>query len=296
MSHREQETCHTTSLADRGVLRVSGADAKTFLQGLLTNDVEKTDDGGAIFAGLLSPQGKILFDFFAVAGGDDFLIDAPKEHVEGLAKRLSFYKLRSNVTVQTEPAMSVTAAWGAAPRLPDGAIAFADPRLPALGMRVLLPEGSVVDDAACTSASEDDYHAHRVALGVPQGGLDYAYGETFPHEALFDQVNGVDFKKGCYVGQELVSRMEHRSTARKRIVRVESDGPLEMGSEVIAGKLPAGKIGSVSPDGKSGLALIRLDRAASAATQGAPLLAGDAAITVQIPSFATFKMPVPESA
>ena len=292
MSHREQETCHTTFLPDRGVLRVSGADAKTFLQGLLSNDLEKTTDGNAIFAGLLSPQGKILFDFFIVPDGDSFLIEAPAESVEALAKRISFYKLRSNVAVEVEPTLAVAAVWGGTPALPDDAMAFTDPRLPDLGLRILLPKSSALGDTACAPASEAEYHAHRVALGVPLGGLDYAYGEAFPHEALYDQLAGVDFKKGCYVGQEVVSRMQHRGTARKRVVQIEGDHALEQGSDVTAGALPVGTIGSV--DGTRGLALLRLDRVASALAKGDPLQAGSATVTVRLPAFATFELPVAE--
>ena len=292
MSHREQEICHKTSLTDRGVLRVSGADAKTFLQGLVTNDLNKTDDGGAIFAGFLSPQGKILFDFFVVPDGDDFLIEAPVESLDALAKRLSFYKLRSAVTVEAEPAWTVAAAWGGTPALPDGAIAFADPRLPELGLRILLRDGSVLDEAVGAPASEADYHAHRIALGVPEGGPDYAYGDTFPHEALYDQLDGVDFKKGCYVGQEVVSRMQHRGTARKRVVPVDGDAPLEPGAEVLAGSVTLGAIGSAH--GPHGLALLRLDRLASAKAKGTTPQAGSTTITVRLPAFATFELPVAE--
>ena len=302
MSHREEGTCRTTSLADRGVLRVSGADAKTFLQGLLTNDMETTDGGGAIHAGLLSPQGKILHDFFVLRCGNDYLIDVPADELEALAKRLSFYKLRSDVMIDAEPTMTVAAVWGDASALPekalphevlpDGTLAVTDPRLPALGLRVLLPNGTVLDEVAYAPASEAEYHARRIALGVPQGGRDYAYGETFPHEALYDQLDGVAFEKGCYIGQEVVSRMQHRGTARKRVVPIEGDGPLEAGAEVMTGKLPVGTIGSV--DGTHGLALLRLDRAASAQAQGIPLKAGDTTITVRLPDYATFEMPVAE--
>ena len=140
--------------------------------------------------------------------------------------------------------------------------------------------------------AKPSYHARRIALGVPQGGRDYAYGETFPHEALYDQLDGVAFEKGCYIGQEVVSRMQHRGTARKRVVPIEGDGPLEAGAEVMTGKLPVGTIGSV--DGTHGLALLRLDRAASAQAQGIPLKAGDTTITVRLPDYATFEMPVAE--
>lgn len=294
MSHRAEEPCRIASLPDRGLVRVSGPDAKGFLQGLVTNDMDKTHADGAIHAGLLTPQGKILFDFFVVPDGDGFLVDAPKDAVEALAKRLSFYKLRADVAITEEPTLSVAAAWGTSLPLPDHAIAFADPRLEALGIRMILPEGAALPGADCASANEADYHAHRIRLGVPDGGRDYAYNEAFPHEALYDQLHGVDFEKGCYVGQEVVSRMQHRGTARKRVVHVEGDGPLEPGADVEAGTLPVGRIGSVN--GARGLALLRLDRVASANAKGTPTQAGSTTITVRLPDFATFKLPSAEGA
>ncbi|MEM7399795.1 MAG: folate-binding protein [Pseudomonadota bacterium] len=294
MSHRAQEIPQTTFLTDRGVLRISGTDAKAFLQGLITNNVDKLNDGNAIFAGLLTPQGKILFDFFVVADGDTFLIDVPKDVLEALEKRLSFYKLRSSVSVDAEPAFRVAAAWGGTPPLPAGAVAFADPRLPELGDRILLPENTTFDEASCVMVGEDEYHTHRIALGIPDGGRDYAYSNAFPHDALYDQLNGVDFNKGCYVGQEVVSRMHHRNSARTRVVPVEGDAPLSEGAEVMAGTQPVGTIGSV--DETRGLALLRLDRVASAEAKGASLHAGDTAIKVRLPEFATFELPKAEGA
>ena len=284
MSH-----CQATRLSDRGVLRLRGADARKFLQGVVTNNLDKAEEGAAVHTGLLSPQGKILFDFFVVPHGGDFLIEAPKDTLAELAKRLGFYRLRAQIEIAEAPEFDVAAAWGGTPNVPEEAIGFVDPRLPALGMRVLLPDGAAISGLACAEASEDAYHAHRILLGVPEGGRDYALGNTFPHEALFDQLNGVDFKKGCFVGQEVVSRMEHRGTTRKRVVPVEGDGPLLSGAEVQAGNLPLGTLGSVA--GTRGLALIRLDRAADAASKGTALKAGDATITLSRPAFARFEMP-----
>lgn len=284
MSH-----CQATRLSDRGVLRVRGADARKFLQGVITNNLDKAEEGAAVHTGLLSPQGKILFDFFVVPHGGDILIEAAKDTLAELAKRLGFYRLRAQVEIAEAPEYDVAAVWDGTPTLPEEALAFADPRLQALGMRVLLPVGAAISRLACTEASEDAYHARRIMLGVPEGGRDYALGDTFPHEALFDQLNGVDFKKGCFVGQEVVSRMEHRGTTRKRVVPVEGDGPLLSGTEVKAGELPLGTIGSVA--GTRGLALLRLDRAADAASKGTALTAGDATITLSRPAFAGFEMP-----
>lgn len=284
MSH-----CRATLLADRGVLRVTGADAHKLLQGVITNNLDKAQGGAAIHAGLLSPQGKILFDFFVAAEGDGFLIEAAKDRLAELAKRLGFYRLRAQVELAEVPEVSVAAVWGGAPNIPEGAIAFADPRLAELGIRILLPAGTRVADLGCAQAGEAEYHALRIKLGVPEGGSDYTFGDTFPHEALFDQLNGVDFRKGCFVGQEVVARMQHRGTTRKRVVPVEGDAPLTTGVEVKAGELPIGPIGSV--DGAVGLALLRLDRAEEAASKGTPLTAGDVTITLHRPAFAQFEVP-----
>ena len=283
--------CQAALLADRAVLRVTGTDARKFLQGMLTNDVGKLSDGGAMHAGLLAPQGKILFDLFVVAGKEEFLVDAAKDKMAELIKRLGFYRLRSQVEMREEPDIKVAAMWGGTPRLPEGAISYPDPRLAALGWRVLLPAATSVSELGCTDATEADYHAMRIKLGVPEGGRDYSFGDTFPHEALFDQLNGVDFNKGCYVGQELVSRMEHRGLARKRIVPVEGDTELPpSGTPVTAGGVPVGTLGSSS--GASGLALIRLDRAEEALAKGGALKAGEVSITLRRPEFARFSVPV----
>ena len=280
--------CNATLLTDRAVVRVAGPAARGFLQGLITNDIDKAKPGSAIPTGLLTPQGKILFDFFVVPSGDSFLLEVTKAKRAELAQRLGFYKLRARVEIAEDPSFVVAAAWGAPPRLPDGAIAYADRREPALGLRILLPAGTSIDLLGCTSATEDDYHAKRIALGVPEGGRDYAYGDTFPHEALFDHLDGVDFKKGCFVGQEVVSRMQHRGTVRKRTIRVEGEGPLPpSGTEITVGGYAIGTLGSTS--GRSGLALIRIDRAEEAVALGQPLRAGDIAITLYMPDWARIK-------
>ncbi len=282
--------CQAALLADRAILSVAGADARKFLQGMLTNDVGKLEEGQAMHAGLLSPQGKILFEMFVTARTDRFLIDVATDKSAELAKRLGFYRLRSKVEIKEEPDFKVAAVWGGTPRLPEGAIGFADPRLPALGTRVLLPAGASASGLGCDVADEAAYHALRIKLGVPEGGRDYAFGDAFPHEALFDQLNGVDFKKGCYVGQEVVSRMEHRGLARKRIVPVEGASALPAsGTPVTADGVAIGTLGSTS--GTAGLALIRLDRAEEAGAKGAILKAGDVAITLRRPDFARFAVP-----
>jgi hypothetical protein len=288
MSH-----CHASPLASRSVLRVGGAEARKYLQGLITNDIGKAQGAEAIHAGLLSPQGKILFDFFALGAGDGFLIDVAQEKAAELLKRLAFYRLRAQVEITDEPSLAIAAAWGGTPRLPEGAMLYADPRLSELGFRILVPKGTQAAELGCAPATEEDYHAFRISLGVPEGGLDYGFGDAFPHEALFDQLNGVDFKKGCYVGQEVVARMQFRGTARKRIVPVEGEASLPApGTSLEADGIPIGTIGSVS--GASGLALVRLDRAEEALAHGKALTTGGVKITLRRPAFARFAVPVAE--
>jgi folate-binding protein YgfZ len=282
--------CHAALLEDRGVLRLAGADARKFLQGLITADIDRVRDGAGLHAGLLTPQGKILFDFFVVADGGDVLLDIARDKAAELAKLLGFYKLRAAIEIADAPSLAVAVIWGGTPSPLDGAIIYPDSRLTELGVRAVLPAGAGAGDLGCDLASADDYHAFRIGLGVPEGGRDYAFGEAFPHEALFDQLSGVDFTKGCFIGQEVVSRMEHRGTARRRIVPVEGDGPLPApGTSVEAGGVPIGTLGSVS--GGKGLAMLRLDRAEEALARGAALMAGGVTLSLRRPTFARFAIP-----
>jgi tRNA-modifying protein YgfZ len=273
----------TALLADRGVVRVAGEDAEKLLQGIITSDMDLLATQAAIHAGLLTPQGKILFEFFVARSGDGFLLETARGQAVGLAKRLTLYKLRAKVDIRDASAgYSVTSAWGeAAPYSPggtEGTLLFSDPRLPDLGWRVLADgrlEGANADAA--------DYHAHRISLGVPEGGKDYVLGETFPHEANMDLLNGVSFSKGCFVGQEVVSRMQHRGTARKRIVIVESGTPLQAGDAVMAGQAAIGTIGSVA--GNRALALVRLDRVEEMQRKSEQITAANAPIVIQLPAY-----------
>ena len=275
-------------LARRGVVAVSGPDAQTFLNDLVTSDVPAA--GGAAYGALLSPQGKILFDFVAFNDGARFLFDLPRASAAEFARRLGFYRLRAKVEVaDLSGERNVLAAWDSetAPRV-DGP-AVRDPRLPALGWRAIVPAGA---DMApdYEEASEADYDAHRIALGIPEGGIDFAYGDTFPHDADMDQLGGVDFRKGCYVGQEVVSRMEHRGTARRRFVQVSGLTSLPPASTAIsAAGRPIGAMGSSS--GAAGIAEIRLDRAKEALDGGVPLSADGVALSLAIPPWARFGWP-----
>jgi folate-binding protein YgfZ len=266
-------------LTDRGVLRVTGEPARHFLHNLVTANIETLTPGHARYAALLTPQGKILADFFVVeapaADGGGFFIDAPKALVPDLAQKLTFYKLRAKVTIEPLDALSVLAAWDGIGATEYG-LDYRDPRLPALGQRVLLPAEvakEAVADLGAALVDESTYEAHRIALGVPRGGVDFIYGDVFPHDADLDKLGGVDFKKGCFIGQEVVSRVEHRGTARNRIVPVAFDAhAAEDGSPVMAGEKNVGTMGSSA--GNLGLAMLRVDRVADALAAGTPLLAG----------------------
>ncbi|HVV41726.1 MAG TPA: folate-binding protein [Nitrobacter sp.] len=267
-------------LPDRGVIKVSGDDARTFLNGLVTTDVTLIEPGLGRFGALLTPQGKIIVDFLITEAppgyGGGFLLDCPLPLTQSLADKLNFYKLRAKVKVENiSDALGVIAAWDGEPRLrPD--LTFQDPRDPNLGWRILAPEElarRVVDVIEAELVESTDYETHRIAVGAPRGGVDFIYGDAFPHETNMDRLHGVDFDKGCYVGQEVVSRMEHRGTARTRTVRVLLDGGApEAGTPILAGDKTLGTMGS-SADGR-GLALMRLDRAADALDGGAALSAG----------------------
>jgi len=268
-------------LEDRGVVSVSGADATGFLQGLLTNDVEKLPPGEARYAALLTPQGKILFDMIVVrapgAGEPVFLIDCAAAQAADLARRLGFYKLRAKVAVADESAARAVAAyWGGEPEPVEGGTLYADPRDPRLGWRAILPR-TIADAIGSEHAAE--YEGLRIGAVAPKGGLDFAYGDAFPHDANLDLLHGVDFEKGCYVGQEVVSRMKHRGTARKRVVRVKLAGPPPApGAPVMDRELAVGALGSSS--GREALALLRLDRAEDAAAAGRGLIAEGVGLTL----------------
>jgi folate-binding protein YgfZ len=276
-------------LPDRGVVKVSGETARDFLNGLITTDTSGLQPGLGRFGALLTPQGKITVDFLiteAPSGhGGGFLIDCPKAVAQSLADKLGFYRLRAKVGIENlSDSLGVLAAWdGEAAVKPD--LAFTDPRKAELGLRILLPADLAQKAADLIGAEFVDasaYEAHRIALGVPRGGLDFMYGDAFPHETNMDRLSGVDFDKGCYVGQEVVSRMQHRGTARTRTVRMLLEGPApEIGSTILAGDKPVGTIGSAA-DGHA-LALVRIDRVSEALEAGAKLTAGGLVIRVADP-------------
>lgn len=284
-------------LPERGVVKVAGEDARRFLNGLATNDIGQVTPGSPRFAALLTPQGKIIVDFIvAEAEPDDgggFFLDCPRALTTALVEKLNFYKLRAKVTAEDlSPALGIMAVWDGA-TLSDYGLSYTDPRLPALGARTILPPHLAAEAAADLGAAFVDaeaYDAHRIALGVPRGGMDFSYGDTFPHEAGMDQLAGVDFDKGCYVGQEVVSRVEHRSSARSRILPIAYDefAPIS-GLPVMAGEKEVGALRSTAKG--RGLALMRLDRVADALATGTPLTCGNIPLHLVKPDWARFPWP-----
>jgi hypothetical protein len=239
-------TTRIAHLASRAQIRVSGPDARPFLHNLLTQDVETLAPGQLRFGALLSPPGRLLFDLFLLGAEDGVVLDVAADRRDALLQRLSMYRLRAQVSLEPHDA-PVFAAWGG-----EAAGFIADPRLPALGGRAY---GLAVD----ATASEDDFQAHRLALGVPDPAADAVSDKTYPIEANFDLLNGVDFQKGCFVGQETTSRMKRRGSIKNRMLPLSFEGPPPpFGAEVLNGELRAGEVLS-GRDGAA-MALLRLDR------------------------------------
>lgn len=257
-------------LEDRGVLAVSGPDRRSFLQGLVSNDVEKIAADRAVYAALLTAQGKYLHDFIMVEAGEAIWLDAERARLADLKRRLSIYRLRAKVEIAERPELAVAAIFGAgvpaalgladtpgSARPEDGGVVLVDPRLAALGVRAILDRGRL---ARLPFAATDfaGYDRHRLALGIPDGSRDLVTEKSILLEAGFDELNGVDWQKGCYVGQELTARTKYRGLIKKRLfpVRIEGRAPVP-GTMVTADGSDAGEMRS-SRDGM-GLALLRLD-------------------------------------
>ncbi len=279
-------------LPSRAVIAVSGIDAKSFLNGLLSQEIETLGVGELRFTGLLTPQGRLLYDLFVAGTADGVLLDVAAEHRDAILTRLTMYRLRAKVDLAASE-LSVFAQFSAQPgerrgpdhevqetqdesgsrHSPGGAAGgwFQDPRLPSLGAR------SYANNLPHTAA-EDDYDAHRLALGVP-GPADWATDKTYPIEADFDLLNGIDFKKGCFVGQETTSRMKRRGVIKTRMLPITFDGPPPaFGTEVLSGTLRAGEVLS-GRDGRA-MALLRLDR-----IEGAALTVEGRAVAVDRPDW-----------
>jgi folate-binding protein YgfZ len=260
-------------LPARGVVAVSGEDRVAFLQGLVSNDVALAAPGRAVWAALLTPQGKWLADFFILSDGDRLLLDCERAQAGFLVQRLGRYRLRSQVTLaDLSDVSAVYAAWGGAPEVPAEAIVAPDPRLPDAGWRILSQR------TMTANADASAWDAHRLALGLPDGSRDLETDKTVLLEAGFDELSGVSWSKGCYMGQELTARTKYRGLVKRRLVPVAIDGPApEPGSPVLRNGAEVGTLRSVR--GGAGLAVLRLD------AFGGPLACGEATLTARVPAW-----------
>jgi len=290
-----------TLLDDRGLLKLSGSDAREFLQGLMSNDVEEVTAESSIYAALLTPQGKFLFDFFVSQGEatDVLMLDCEAHRLADLQKRLTMYKLRADVTIEDiTGAHSVLACYGdgvtAALGLPDQAgttcdfgadKAFVDPRLAAMGARLITAKGAdhgALEAAGLKTADRSAYDAHRLALGVSDGSRDILIEKSFPAECNFDELNAVSYTKGCYVGQELTARTHHRGTVRKRLLPVDVSGPMpQSGAPIMSGDRQVGEM-RWGDNGKA-LAVLRLENIQG--VDAPEFSAGEAIITPVVPDW-----------
>ncbi|WP_027162673.1 folate-binding protein YgfZ [Mesorhizobium sp. WSM1293] len=272
-------------LKDRALISVSGPDAEHFLQNILTTDLDILAPGEAKPGALLTPQGKILFDFLISRTGENaFRLECRADISDDFVRRLTLYKLRAKVEITKSDQAFVTVAWGheSTPSQSDSTAA-ADTRF---------PKGAVTRSYGETDEPGDlaAWQAFRIVGGIAESGSDYQLGDAFPHDVLLDETGGIGFKKGCYVGQEVVSRMQHRGTARRRVLIASADRPLPApGTELTVAGRPVGTLGSTVDT--TGLAIARIDRVKAALDAGQPIMAGDVPVTLAIPGWAKFAFP-----
>ena len=286
------DQAHYIALADRGVLAVSGAEARSYLQALVSNDMEKVSADRAVYATLLTPQGKYLHDFFITVLGETLLFDCEAARADDLERRLTFYRLRADAKIENLSAdYAVFALIGKTDAMTfNGGAVFDDPRLEVMGARAILPRDGAVgalEAAGLLPAPVDDYDLLRLSHGLPDGSRDIQIDKGFLLENGIDDLHGVDFEKGCYIGQELTARTKHRANIRKRLLRVDIDGPLPPpGASVMLGDKPAGEMRS----GREGLglAMLRLEVIDEAASSGEPLICDGATLTPVKPDWATY--------
>ena len=275
----------TARLDDRTIVSVSGPDAEHFLQNIVTADLDALRPGEAKPSALLTPQGKILFDFLISRNGADaFLLECRADVSNDFVRRLTLYKLRAKAEISMQEESLVAVSWGteSSPSQTDSSW-LRDSRFPEAAPTWRSYKAQPADSNVAA------WHALRIASGIAESGADYALGDAFPHDVLLDQMDGIGFRKGCYVGQEVVSRMQHRGTARRRVLIV-SGAPLPaQGTEIVSNGRPIGMLGSTA-DGK-GLAILRIDRVKDALDAGTPIEADGVPLSVAIPDWATFAYP-----
>jgi folate-binding protein YgfZ len=279
----------TAALSDRAFVDVTGEEAQHFLQNLVTTDLMSLGEGEAKPGALLSPQGKILFDFLVSLLPEGYRLDCRRAVAADFARRLTLYRLRAKVTIAVEEQALVSVSWN-----DDSAASSSEST--GLTDRRFPPEAGVVrfhgTVGPARDADVDAWEALRIAHGVAESGSDYELGDAFPHDVLLDQSGGVGFKKGCYVGQEVVSRMQHRGTARRRVLIASAQEALPApGTELTVGGRPVGALGSVR--GERGLAIVRIDKVKDAMDAGQPVEAGGVPLSLAIPAWAGFTFPEP---
>ncbi|CAI2935553.1 CAF17-like 4Fe-4S cluster assembly/insertion protein YgfZ [Aminobacter niigataensis] len=279
----------TATLADRAIIDVSGPDAEHFLQNILTLDLDALGDRAARPGALLAPQGKIMFDFLVSRSGENALrLECRADIADDFVRRLTLYRLRAKAEISKQDQPDIAVSWQ-----DDSAASQSDSTV--RDSRFLSPVFRHYGAAPVADASEADWHAFRIANGVAESGPDYALSDAFPHDVLLDLMGGVGFKKGCFIGQEVVSRMQHRGTARRRVLLVSAASDLPApGTDLVSGGKLIGTLGSVS--GTTGIAIARIDRVKAALDAGAEITAGDVAITPAIPGWAGFTYPEAASA
>ncbi|WP_438753619.1 CAF17-like 4Fe-4S cluster assembly/insertion protein YgfZ [Pararhizobium sp. O133] len=269
----------SVSLPDRAVVTVSGQDAEDFLQALITTDLDQLTETEALPGALLTPQGKIMFDFMVTRDEAAIRLETTMDQAEALLKRLTMYKLRAPVTLSLISPASVEIVFS------EIAGGYRDARFAKAGHTVYRVYGAATDPTGT-----EDYDRLRIAGGIAISGADYALQDAFPHDVLMDKNGGLSFKKGCYVGQEVVSRMQHRGTARRRVVTVTADSALpETGTPLTVNGRLIGSLGSVI--GTSGLAIVRTDKAGAAIAAGEPILAGDIVVILALPAWTGLEFP-----
>ena len=277
--------------ADRALLQVSGPEAEHFLQNLITTDLAGMGTDQWKPGALLTPQGKIMFDFLiAREGAETFLIDVRADIVADLQKRLMLYKLRAKVDISVQEQGTVYVSWE------DDSAASRDDSTARRDMRfVELPVMRSWGDAQPATSGNDQWAFLRIRHGVAESGVDYELSDAFPHDVLLDQNGGVGMRKGCYVGQEVVSRMQHRGTARRRVLIASAESPLPAsGTTVTAGGRSIGTLGTV--EDTQGLAIVRIDRVKSAMDGGTAIEADGVALSLAIPAWAAFTFPETDEA
>lgn len=280
----------TVHLPDRILIRLDGPDTEHFLQNIITTDLDQLPAGHAKPGALLTPQGKIMFDFLVSRTSDEgLMLDCRADVADDLLRRLMMYRLRAKVDISKQDQLFILASWdndsSASEIDSTGDASLVDARFPP-SQKV----SRVYSTARTGSAAIEDYVALRIAHGVVESGSDYQLSDAFPHDILLDLAGGVGFRKGCYVGQEVVSRMQHRGTARRRVMLVKADSPLPAsGSELTVNGRTIGTLGSVS--GKHGISIVRIDRVKDALDAGTPIEAQSILVELSIPSWADYTLP-----